>query len=58
VLGPGETLDAVGFFVTPDGGNSPGSSFIDGTITITAGAEPADLPGSPSNSGSGDSPPL
>jgi hypothetical protein len=45
VLSPGETLNSVGFFVTPEANAS--EDFIDSSITLVAGAEPADLPGSP-----------
>jgi hypothetical protein len=41
VLGPGETLEDIGFFVTP--GTDPAEAFIDGTITFLAGAEPSDI---------------
>lgn len=41
VLGPGDTLTNVGFFVTPEA--SASESFIDGTITFAAGDEPSDI---------------
>lgn len=41
VLHPGETLEDIGFFVTP--GTNPSQDFIDGTITFAAGAEPSDI---------------
>ena len=41
VLEPGDTLEDIGFFVTP--GTNPADDFIDGTITFLAGAEPTDL---------------
>jgi len=41
VLSPGDTLEDVGFFVTPAA--DPATDFIDGTITFVAGAEPSDL---------------
>lgn len=44
-LSPGETLNNVGFFVTPQA--SASETFIDSTITLVAGAEPEDLPGTP-----------
>jgi hypothetical protein len=46
VLGPGDTLEDVGFFVTPEG--TADMSYLDGaTVTFVAAAEPSDLPGSP-----------
>lgn len=41
VLYPGDTLEDIGFFVTP--GTDPAQDFIDGTITFLAGAEPSDI---------------
>ena len=41
VLSPGETLEDIGFFVTP--GTDPAEAFIDGTITFVAGGEPSDI---------------
>jgi hypothetical protein len=41
VLGPGDTLEDIGFFVTPKA--NAAEDFIDGTITFTAGAEPSDI---------------
>jgi hypothetical protein len=41
VLGPGESLEDIGFFVTP--GTDPAQDFVDGTITFTAGANPSDI---------------
>jgi hypothetical protein len=41
VLTPGETLEDIGFFVTP--GTDPAEAFIDGTITFLAGGEPSDI---------------
>jgi len=41
VLSPGDTLEDIGFFVTP--GTDPATDFVDGTITFVAGAEPSDI---------------
>ena len=41
VLDPGDTLEDIGFFVTP--GTDPAEDFIDGTITFAAGTEPSDI---------------
>jgi hypothetical protein len=41
VLAPGETLEDIGFYVTP--GTNPATDFIDGTITFFAGGEPSDI---------------
>jgi hypothetical protein len=41
VLGPGETLEDIGFFVTPEA--NPAEDFIDGTVTFLAGGEPSDI---------------
>jgi hypothetical protein len=41
VLEPGDTLEDIGFFVTP--GADPAEDFIDGEITFLAGGEPSDI---------------
>ncbi|NHX34986.1 MULTISPECIES: hypothetical protein [Halolamina] len=41
VLEPGESLENVGFFVTPDADAS--EDFVNGTITFTAGDQPSDI---------------
>jgi hypothetical protein len=41
VLGPGDTLEDIGFYVTPEA--DPAEDYIDGTITFLAGAEPSDI---------------